>query len=140
MDMNQVFPSKYLKASDLQGKQVKVVIDHVDMETLGEDRRPVVYFQNKEKGVVLNKTNTTNIAQTYGWDSDDWSGREVVLYTAWVDFQGKSVEAIRIRPPSATERRQNSPSRPQAPIVEQPRRMEPVTEADLTAMDDEIPF
>lgn len=140
MDMASVFPSKYLKAADLQGKQVKVVIDRVEMETLGEDRRPVVYFQHKEKGVVINKTNTTNIAQAYGWNSDDWSGREVVLYTAWVDFQGKSVEAIRIRPPSAAERRQNSSARPNTPVTEQPRRMEPITEADLAAMDDEIPF
>src|SRR6185503_10037910 len=92
--------SEYLKAADLQGQNVRVVIDRVEMRDVGDDHKPVLFFQGKEKGVVLNKTNANNIAIAYGDDTDEWHGKEVVLYEAMVDFQGRSVAAIRIRPPA----------------------------------------
>lgn len=57
MRISSAFPSKYIKSTDLQGKQVKAVMSHVETESIGDDDRPVLYFQNKEKGLVLNKTN-----------------------------------------------------------------------------------
>lgn len=100
MDINDAFPSKYLKASDLQGATPTLTISHVTIEEVGKDkdRRPCIYFQGHEKGVVLNKTNATNIGNAYGPNTDNWIGKPVTLFTTWVDFQGQSVEAIRIRP------------------------------------------
>ena len=69
------------------------------MKEIGGDHKPIIYFEGKEKGIVLNKTNATAIATIYGDDTDDWTGGEIILYSAWVDFQGKQVEAIRIRVP-----------------------------------------
>jgi hypothetical protein len=102
MDINAQFPSKYLKAADLNGGEVTVTIKDCIVESLGEDKRPVLYFAGKDKGVVLNKTNATNISDAYGGDTDEWVGKKVILYTAYVDFQGRSMEAIRIRPAKAT--------------------------------------
>ena len=48
MKISSAFPSKYLKAADLQGKQVTVVMSHVTMETIGDDERPVLYFKGKD--------------------------------------------------------------------------------------------
>lgn len=101
MRISSAFPSNYLKATDLQGHSPTVVIARVEMETVGDDHKPVLYFQGKEKGVVLNKTNANNIAMMYGDETDSWAGRAVTLYSAWVEYQGKSVEAIRIRPPQS---------------------------------------
>lgn len=101
MNINDQFPSKYLKASDLNGGEVTVTIKDCIVENLGDDKRPVLYFAGKEKGVVLNKTNATNISDAYTPDTDEWVGKKVVLYTAYVDFQGRSMEAIRIRPAKA---------------------------------------
>lgn len=98
VNVNDVYPSNYLKAADLKKREVAVTIDRVVMEDLGGDHKPVAYFAGKEKGVVLNKTNSTNIASAYGPETDMWIGKSVILYPAWVDFQGKSMEAIRIRP------------------------------------------
>lgn len=103
MNINDQFPSKFLKAADLNGSEPIVTIKDCIVETIGEDKRPVLYFAGKEKGVVLNKTNATNISDAYGGDTDEWTGKKVVLFTAWVDFQGKSVESIRIRPAKANE-------------------------------------
>jgi hypothetical protein len=99
MRISSAFPSNYLKASDLQGRQIKVTIDRVDTETIGNESKPILYFQGKEKGMVLNKTNANNIAAAFGDDTDDWAGAEIVLYEAMVDFQGKTVPALRIRIP-----------------------------------------
>lgn len=103
MNINDQFPSKFLKASDLDGKQIIVTMRDCVVESIGEDKRPVLYFVGKEKGVVLNKTNANNISDAYGFDTDEWTGKKVVLYTAYVDFQGKSMEAIRIRKPKESE-------------------------------------
>lgn len=103
MNINDQYPSKYLKASDLKGREATVTIDRVDMESLaqGEKPKPVVYFLDKVKGVVLNKTNAMNISGGYGAETDAWVGQVVILFPVWVDFQGKSTEAIRIRPADA---------------------------------------
>lgn len=104
MRISTAFPSEYLKAADLQGRNVRVIIDRVEMRDVGDDHKPVLFFQGKDKGVVLNKTNANNIALAYGDDTDEWQGKEVVLFEAMVDFQGRSVAAIRIRPPMAKDR------------------------------------
>jgi hypothetical protein len=100
MNVNEVFPSNYLKAADLQGREIPVMIDRVEMESFGQDQKAIVYFRGKQKGVVLNKTNAMNIAGAYGDDTDGWVNQPVVLFSVWTDFQGKSVQAIRIRPGS----------------------------------------
>src|ERR1017187_8912967 len=97
MRISSAFPSDYLKASDLQGHNVTVAISRVEMREIGGEPKPILYFHGKERGMVLNKTNANKIAEIFGDDTDDWEGGEVILYEAMVDFQGKTVPAIRIR-------------------------------------------
>jgi arabinogalactan endo-1,4-beta-galactosidase len=97
MRISSAFPSKYLRAADLQDKQVAVRMSHVETETIGDDDRPVLYFQGKEKGLVLNKTNANAISAVYGDDTENWRGGEIVLFQTMVDFQGKTMAAIRCR-------------------------------------------
>lgn len=99
MRVSEAFPSKYLKAADLREKEVTVRISHIEMAQLDDgEHKPCVYFQGKERGLVLNKTNANNIALSYGDDTDGWVGKDVVLFPTYVDFQGRSVQAIRCRP------------------------------------------
>jgi len=101
MKLGEVFTSSYLKATDLNGKRVGVVIDEVKMEKLGDDDKLCVYFQGKEKGIVLNKTNANMIAEiAKSDDTDDWNGVRISLYPTKVDYQGKRVDAIRIDYPA----------------------------------------
>jgi len=51
MRISAAYPSKYLKAADLQSKQVTVVMSHVTMETIGDDERPVLYFKAKTRAL-----------------------------------------------------------------------------------------
>ena len=90
MRVSDAFPSNYLKASDLQGRAIIVAIDRCEIEAIGDERKPILYFQGKQKGMVLNKTNANNVAVLYGDDTDDWGGQPVELFEAMVDFQGKT--------------------------------------------------
>ena len=98
------FPSKYIKASDLNGKAPTVTIDHVQLEGVGKDKdqRWVVYFVGKEKGLVANKTNSKTIATIANSpDTDEWAGTQIQLFVAQVEYQGEVVDAIRVRMPKA---------------------------------------
>jgi hypothetical protein len=93
--------SSYLKASDLKGHEVHVRIASVEEAKFEEGNKLLLKFQGKEKGLILNMTNARRIASKCGTNSDEWVGREVVLYEEEVDFQGRMVPAIRVRVPAA---------------------------------------
>ncbi len=100
MKISKLFPSKFLKADDLDGHEVECAIHEIRVEDLtgdGRERKPVLYFEGKDKGLVLNKTNSMVIAGSYGEDTDGWQGKPVVLYGTTTQFQGKLVPCIRIR-------------------------------------------
>jgi hypothetical protein len=99
MNIDQVFPSKYIKSSDLKGRKVKLQIDRVTVEELNDERKPIVYFEGKDKGMVLNRTNSDTITSVYGTETDDWSGKEVTLYTARVSYKGTIVDGVRVELP-----------------------------------------
>lgn len=102
MNINGAFPSNYLNAAALQGHRIVVTISHVAMEDIGDEHKAVLYFQGKEKGLILNKTNANMLKEITGSDeTEEWKGMPVVLYVAKVDFQGRRVDAIRVDYPAA---------------------------------------
>jgi hypothetical protein len=104
------FPGQYIKAADLDGKRVQVVIESVDIEDIGGESKPILHFKGKTRGLVLNKTNGYSIAGIVGSDeTDDWVGHSVVLYPSKTDFQGKRVDCIRIDPPDQPTPRRTAP-------------------------------
>ncbi len=108
MKFSDMFPGKFLKAADLNGNPVKAIIERVELQDVAgqgkeQDYKPVVFFQGKQKGFVLNKTNGQVIAETYGEDTDDWKAKEVELFPDKTPFQGKIVDCIRVRIPVPPE-------------------------------------
>lgn len=136
MKASDAFPSKYLSANDLQDKPALVKITHIASEAISGKEKFILYFAGKSKGLVLNKTNWNNIAKFCGEDSDDWTGKEIVLFPTMVDFQGESVEAIRVRAPrkpgtaSTSAPRETDTDENPAPPIDGTRR----------DMNDDIPF
>jgi hypothetical protein len=108
MKLAEVFPSNFLKSEDLQDRDVTVVIAGAVMdEKIG---KLVLSFQGKKKQMVCNKTNANRIAYLYGDETDEWTGKEIVLTSEFVEFQGKTVKGLRVKPP---QRRAAQPSRDQ---------------------------
>ncbi len=126
---NEIFPSKYLKASDLAGKPLEVEIKDAPTETLGSgsdaETKTVLCFRNGVKPLPLNMTNWDAVAAIAGDDTDEWTGHRVELYPTTTELKGKVVECTRIREP------QQKGQKPKAgPAV-------PPADND---MDDDIPF
>lgn len=143
MQISTAFPSEFLRAADLQGRQVRAVIDHVELREVGNDgeHKPVLFFTGKDKGLVLNKTNATTIGDAYGDDTDDWTGQPVVLFEAMVSYQGKTVKATRVRVPTPAELKvvaKNAATIAQGQKAPAPAPA--VTEDPAAGMDDDVPF
>ncbi len=97
--IDEMFPSKYLRAADLPRKGMTLTIDAVEPEKLGNDDKWVLYFVgDEERGLVLNKTNALTIADAYGKNTAEWTAQKIHLRKEKVAFQGGRVDAIRVAP------------------------------------------
>ena len=130
MHIDEAFPSKYLKASDLKGRDISVVISAAEVEEIGDERKLVLAFQGAQKTFVCNRTNAMMIADLYGPDTDGWIGKEITLYPTKVPFQGKLTDATRVKAPARRAAQNGNPKPPPSPPND-PARDE---------MDSEIPF
>ncbi len=105
--ISKMIPSNYLKTGDIQADgeagELDVTIADVRQEELrvdgGETKSKwVCYFEEVERGLVLNKTNIEKLAKLCGSEmSEDWTGKRVRLYVTPVQFRGEEVDAIRIK-------------------------------------------
>lgn len=100
--LDDLFPSKYLKASDVAEADLVVTIKGIDQETMKnqegkEEKKPVLFFKEVQKGIVLNQTNAKQIAKLHGPDVDQWTGKKIALFSMEVDAFGETKDAIRIR-------------------------------------------
>lgn len=99
-----LFPSRYLCAADLRGKDVTVVIESIaprdELVRIGggKEHKPVMKFKGKEKALVLNRTNAKAIAKLYGNEVLAWIGKSITIYPTTATFGKEQVEAIRVRP------------------------------------------
>lgn len=137
-NINDVFPAKYLKAHDLQGREPVVTIDRVEFEPVGRGRemKPVVYFVGKDKGIVLNKTNANKIIEITGSaETDEWPGTALKLYTTEADFGGETYDVIRIKP--APKAARTAPVAKPQPV---PKPSPVASDAADAELDDAIPF
>ncbi len=136
-NINDAFPSNYLKSADLKGRVAKLKIDRVVFEQIGTDNKLIMYFQGKDKGMVLNKTNGLTIAGVFGDDYDSWTGAEIEIFSMKVDFQGRMVDGLRVRVPPP---RQTAPQpQTRSPNV-MPNARPPAMAGGEDPFEDEVPF
>ncbi len=100
MKISELYPSKYVKAQDLNGKTVTLTMAKLVIEELGhgteKERKPVLYFQKATKGMILNATNARTIAALHGDDSIAWEGKRISIYPTTVRAFGKVNDVIRV--------------------------------------------
>lgn len=131
MKSSDVFSSKYLSAADLRGRDAVVTIDRVEIEKMPSgEKKPALFFQGKDKALLLNRTNFNTIVELLGADdTDNWEGRQITIYPTETDFQGKVVDCIRVRRKKVADDLQAPP----------PPSMQ-TEPADNDIGDDDIPF
>ncbi len=107
MNINDAYETRFIKSDDLKGRSHTVYIDHCEMEEVGmaddPESKPCLYFRDKKKGLVLNKTNAEALKAEYGPETDEWEGKPVILFTMQVTYKGKSMPGLRVRFPEHVE-------------------------------------
>lgn len=121
MKRNQIFPSRWLRATDLAREGQQVTIRNVTVEKIGEEReeKAIMSFDELDKELVVNVTNWTSIEELTGEDdSDNWAGHAIKLVRVRVPFGGKNVEAIRVEAADAKPRRSLPLEKPKPAVVD----------------------
>lgn len=135
MHVDELMPSKWIKASDLKGRAHEVVISDIKVEELGKDKdkKPVMYFIGKQKGMVLNKTKLKVIAGLHGSETKSWTGKAIsIMPGKTMNMSGELVDCINV---GASLNAKPEPAQ-QAPVQQSAH-----DDADIDEdMDDEIPF
>ena len=137
-----VYPTEYIKAPDLRGKDVTVTIARVAWENLvmeggRRDRKAVIHMTNARrvplgKRWVVGKTVLKQIAASVGSpDVSQWIGRQVTMYpTTCKGKAGETMECIRVRVRVSQAATEIPEDMAQAPA---PRSFLDEAEADETA-------
>ena len=101
-----LFDRDYLGSFDLpEGRDVTVTINAVkggELTAIGgrKSKKPIVYFEGKDKGLICNKTNSKTIAAMHGNYTEGWVGKRITLFVSTTrnPSGGDDVPCIRIRP------------------------------------------
>lgn len=111
MDMTKHSGSKFLKAADLDGDEVRVTIERIEETTFKDGKEGYVMFftdwpsnidrEARKRGMSLNATNTAKMVNGFQTkDGRKWIGRQVILYEETVQKpDGTMGPAIRVRVP-----------------------------------------
>jgi hypothetical protein len=97
--------SKYLKQDDIGDGQLFTVKgfkrENVAPEGEAVENKYIMFFDEAEKGLVMNSTNIQLAERAFGSDeTDDWIGKKIVAYVdPNVSYGGKIVGGIRLRAP-----------------------------------------
>lgn len=98
------FPGRFLKGDEIANSEIPVVIREVKKEkvhsraTNKEEIVLVVYFKNKDRGVVLKKERSLDLVNVTGSDdTDGWIGQTVTLYTEKKNAFGKIRNVLRFK-------------------------------------------
>lgn len=111
VDATNYFGGSYLKASDIE-KPTSLTMKEAKVEKLDDREKIVVYFDEIEKGFVLNKINTSRISKQVGTsETDEWPGNKITLIATEVEYDGKDVPCIRVekQEPQAKEKPKKDP-------------------------------
>lgn len=88
----------YMRATDIVNNDApsKVQIDGARIDTIQEEEKVVVEFDDIDWELVLNQTREKVLRDKLGDETDDWKGAKLILSTAKIPFKGKQVDTITI--------------------------------------------
>ena len=86
VDFDELFPGRFIKASDLKGVERTLTIADVDVEDLPSDKgdkvKGIIKFREAKKALVLNRTNGEYIKAMFGRKVPEWIGKRITIFPA----------------------------------------------------------
>lgn len=103
-DINDLMPKRFFNADDILSPRVLTIIRVERVNTAAKDKeaeiKAAVYFENEERGVVLNGERRDTLVDLYGRDTDNWLGQSVEIFRGETKFGGKKVGCVSFRAPA----------------------------------------
>ena len=137
--VSEMFPSKYLSASDIGKKKVRLTISGYRSHQFKPEDKPklILSFNGTSREMVCNATNTNTLVGLYSDEMDNWIGQPIILTTAPVTYAGKLTTGIMVLPEVPAPAGKNTVGKqPEPPPVEDESDLPPEAFQD----DDDIPF
>ena len=104
MDIIDEFPGMFFKASELAGKRTPLTITTCRKTEMNDGKaKPVLYFKEDTRGLVLNVENRTELAARFGRDTQAWAGKKITLITRRVNGPKGPCDGIRLADPPTGE-------------------------------------
>lgn len=109
MHINDMFPSKYVSAWDLKGKDVTVTIARIsqaeefNQETEKKETIWLLWFKGAQKAMRCKPVHAKAIAALYGPNNTTWIGKAITLYPTTVKAFGKVHDVVRVRDHKPTQ-------------------------------------
>lgn len=85
LSYDQLFPGRFLKAGEFNGRAVTLTIadvflDGLETETGNTETRAIMAFTETDRQLVLIKTNAQCLRAMWGDDSGEWVGHKVTFH------------------------------------------------------------
>lgn len=137
----ELFP--YLEGIMLRGKgRILLTIKEVNREEVSSNRgsepKYIIRFEERDKGLILNKTNAKAIAFLYGEDYETWPGQRIYVYAeegTWFGEKGYAVRVAKEKPPEKKQKAKKIKKLTDAEVVETG-----MTPASQVSPEDEVAF
>ena len=111
VSVNEVYPQaesdgdnwNYLNSKNVLSEELvetELTIKNAEVKKLGQGEEArnkiVLSFEETDKQLALNSTNSKIIAESYGDDTDEWAGNKISLMVVKKNFAGKLVDGIQV--------------------------------------------
>jgi hypothetical protein len=94
---NDFLGGNYLKKEDLSGATTVTITDVQSEAVLNSGRKLIVSFEEFEKPLILNKTNTRMLVKLFSTtDTTAWRGQITLYVEQAVQYGGRAVGGIRV--------------------------------------------
>lgn len=152
VDWDELYPGRFIKASDLKGGKVTLRIAKVHVEELvgdkGAQMKGIIAFEKTEKALALNKTNGICLKEMFGKKVQEWVGKRVTLFPAQWDGEDcirvwgspelerdrdVTIALPRKRPFSMTMHKTGPSAAPAASTTQGSEKKAPPVQADMIA-------
>ncbi len=85
VDWDELYPGRFIKAGEFNGKKVTLTIKSIDLDELVDDEgkskvKGVIAFEETPRQLPLNKTNGICLRAMFGRKVQEWVGRKVILF------------------------------------------------------------
>lgn len=83
-NFDDLYPGRFLKAGNFDGKKVTLTIKDYDREMLegddGKKSKAIISFEETDRQLVACKTNGLCLKEMFGADLTAWVGKRVILF------------------------------------------------------------